>query len=255
MSAILEVKNVSVNFGGLAALSQVSLKVPRNKIAALIGPNGAGKTTCFNVISGLQVPDTGAVIFAGKDISDEPADRRSGMGRTFQVIQLFEGLTVRESIMLGAHRMGVGGFFSNGILTPKSRQANRLIFDKADQIIERLELGKWRNRYAVDLPLGLQRIVELGRALATDPDLLMLDESASGLSPSELARLENLIRAFIAQGLSILLVEHNMRFVSRLADHLIVLNFGQVIFEGDTKLGLADPQVISAYLGGTTIDA
>lgn len=248
MTAILELANVSVAFGGLKALNDVGFRVPKGSITALIGPNGAGKTTCFNVISGLQKAQ-GKITFLGRDISNAPARRRVGLGRTFQIVQLFGGMTVKESVMVGLSRQGLGGILEIGAGSPRVRRREAEISTKANDILQKLDLLRVANRSAADLPLGQQRMVELARALATDPALLMLDESASGLSPVELVILEEHIRKLVATGVSILLVEHNIKFVSRIADHMIVLNFGEIIFEGPARDGLKTPAVVSAYLG------
>lgn len=248
MNNVLSVSNAFVSFGGVTALNNVSFGVPSGTVTALIGPNGAGKTTCFNVVSGLQGA-RGRIIFEGRDISKVSAHRRSGLGRTFQIVQLFGGMTVKESVMVGAHRRGVGNLVEVGITLPRVRQGEREIEDLVNSILRQLDLARFSDRLASDLPLGQQRLVELARALASDPKLLLLDESASGLSPSELANLEVVIRQLVATGISILIVEHNIRFVRKVADHLVVLNFGDVIFEGQVARGLTSPAVISAYLG------
>ncbi len=249
MSAVLELSGVSVSFGGLAALSGVGFRVPAGKVTALIGPNGAGKTTCFNVISGLQRTRAGRVVLKGRDLSRVPAHRREGLGRTFQIVQLFAGMTVRESVMVGLHRRGRGALIQTGLGFGSVRRSEAAIRRETDAILDQVGLTAFSRRSVEDLSLGQQRRVELARAMGSHPALLMLDEAASGLSAGELSELEEHIHNLLERGVSVLLVEHNMRFVSRVAHHLVVLEFGKVIFEGAVAEGLKAPVVISAYLG------
>jgi len=248
MNNILDVSGVSVRFGGLTALDDVGFSVPQGAVTALIGPNGAGKTTCFNVLSGLQ-RSSGVVAFNGKDISAVPAHRRVGLGRTFQIVQLFGGMTVEQSVMVGCQRRGKGNILSIGLGLPGVGRAEAEIAERTRDILQRLGLWRAKDRLASDLPLGQQRLVELARALASEPTLLMLDEAASGLSPGELELLEAQICMLKGQGMSILMVEHNMRFVGRVSDYMTVLNFGKVIFKGTSTDGLKSSAVVTAYLG------
>jgi ABC-type branched-subunit amino acid transport system ATPase component len=249
MGELLRLERVTVNFGGVRALSNVSFAVPSQSITALIGPNGAGKTTCFNVICGVQVPDVGSVTFSGKDITKCAPHDRWGIGRTFQISQLFGSMTVRENIMVGFHRWIRGGLLLHGLRLPFVTRQEREAASRADAILQRLGLEAFASRPASSLPLGHQRLLELGRALAGDPQLILLDEAASGLSAAEMEVMSAQVRQLERDGCTVLLVEHNMRFVNRLASHLIVLNFGEVIFEGTTEEGVSDRQVADAYLG------
>lgn len=249
MSAALSVSGVSVSFGGLKALSDVHFDVQPSAITALVGPNGAGKTTCLNAISGLQAVRSGEILFEGRDVSSMPPHRREGLGRTFQVVQLFGGMTVRESIMVGLHRSGTGDMLRSALGLGDVRRREIAAGREADRILEELGLTSLRDRSAASLPLGQQRLVELARALATHPRLLLLDEAASGLSPAEVELLEKEIIRLAERGIAILTIEHNMGFVNRVAKHLVVLHFGRVIFSGPTAQGLHDPSVVAAYLG------
>ncbi len=249
MSDLLRLDGITVRFGGVLALSDVSFGVPVGAIAALIGPNGAGKSTCFNVISGLQRADGGSVRFDGRDYSRRAAHRRSGLGRTFQITQLFGGMTVRENVLVGLLPARPADIFGAGLRAAAAAHAEREACAAADSLIEAFGLSAIADRKALTLPLGEQRLLELARAVAARPKLLMLDEAASGMSPVEIAALAGHIRRLRDEGATILLVEHNMRFVNELAGHLIVLNYGSVIFEGPVAEGVRQPAVISAYLG------
>ncbi len=249
MNALLRLDRVSVRFGGNVALSQVSFAVADGSITALIGPNGAGKTTAFNVISGLLAPDVGRVFLAGADITGLPAHRRRGLGRTFQITQLFGDMTVRENVMVGFHPRHGGSLLEAGLWSPRIRRQEGEASSSADTLLATFGLAALADRRAASLPLGQQRLLELGRAAAGTPRLLMLDEAASGLSPAELRELASHISRLRAAGATILLVEHNMRFVNDVAEHLVVLNYGAVIFDGPLSEGVRDREVIAAYLG------
>ena len=249
MTDLLRLDGITVRFGGLLALSDVSFRVPAGAIAALIGPNGAGKTTCFNVISGLQRADAGAVRFESFDYTRRAAHRRRGLGRTFQITQLFGDMTVRENVLVGLMPARPAELFAAGLRTPAAGQSERAARAEADVLLETFGLAAFAERKASALSLGEQRLLELARAVASRPKLLMLDEAASGMSPSEIAILADHIRRLRGEGVTVLLVEHNMRFVNELAEHLIVLNYGAVIFEGALAEGVRHPAVVSAYLG------
>ena len=249
MSDLLRLDGITVRFGGLLALSGVSLRVPAGSIAALIGPNGAGKTTCFNVISGLQRADAGAVRFENFDYTRRPAHRRRGLGRTFQITQLFGDMTVRENVLVGLMPARPVELYAAGLRTPAAAQVEREARVAADALLETFDLAAFADRKASALSLGEQRLLELARAVAARPKLLMLDEAASGMSPAEIVTLAGHIRRLRGEGATILLVEHNMRFVNELAEHLIVLNYGAVIFEGTLLEGVRHPAVVAAYLG------
>lgn len=246
---ILRLSEVSVRFGGIVALSDVSFSVRRHSITALIGPNGAGKTTCFNAISGTQRVSAGRVEFEGRNITGWQPHRRAGMGRTFQIVQLFGEMTVRENVLVGLHPELHGGLIATGLRLPFVKAQERRAVEKADELLGRVGLAHLAGRPARTLPLGQQRLLELARGLAAEPRLMLLDESASGLSPSELGELVRQVRLLHEAGVTVFLVEHNMRFVNRLAQHLVVLNYGSVLFDGPLEDGVKDPAVISAYLG------
>ena len=246
MSAVLEVSGVSVRFGGLQALDGVSFTVQDGGATALIGPNGAGKTTCFNVISGLQRPDAGSVRFAGRDVTRVAPHRHRGIGRTFQRVELVAGMTVRENVLLGYHRTLPGGLLRSGL---GSRRRERAVRAEAAARLEEVGLAAFADRPAGTLPLGLQRLAELARAEAQGPRLLLLDEAASGLATEEMERLVERVQAARRRGCAVLLVEHNMRFVSRIVERVVVLRYGRVIFDGTLADGMRDPAVMDAYLG------
>jgi branched-chain amino acid transport system ATP-binding protein len=248
------VSGVSVRFGGLVAVDRIDLVVNHAEIVGLIGPNGAGKTTLFNVISGTQRPNSGRVIFNGTDVTRVPAHIRSrlGIGRTFQTVKLFPALSVRENILIGCHAQMSTGLFSDGLHLPRSGQAQRAATEVVDEILEVLGIGAIDTRLAGELPLGQQRLVELGRALATRPKLLLLDEATSGITKAEMGELIQLLRKLVARyELSLLVVEHDMALVLNLCDFIYVLDFGQMIASGSPGEVRENPAVVEAYLGKT----
>jgi ABC-type branched-subunit amino acid transport system ATPase component len=247
--AILALDRVSVRFGGLVALSEVSFTVRDGSVMALIGPNGAGKTTCFNTITGTQPVTSGTVHRHGADVTRLPPFRRAGIGRTFQIVQLFGEMTVRENVLVGLHRHMAGGVVASALRFPSIARQERWAHERADELLATVGLHHLADRVARTLPLGQQRLLELARALASEPQLVLLDELASGLSPAEIQEIVRHVTRMRTEGKTILLVEHNMRFVNRLAEHLVVLNYGKVIFDGTLEDGVRDPEVIKAYLG------
>jgi branched-chain amino acid transport system ATP-binding protein len=250
--ALLEVRGVGVRFRGLVALDGVSLSVSRGEVVGLIGPNGAGKTTLFNTITGLQRADTGSVCFDGRDVTALPADRRSraGIGRTFQTPQLIARLSAYDNILLGCQARMRNGLFADGLRLPSSYRNEVLARREVDDVVAELGLGDHVHRAVGELPLGVRRLVEIGRALCTRPRLLLLDEAASGIGREEswqLAELFSRIRR--EHDLSMLVVEHDVDFVLSLCDFVYVLDFGRMIARGTSEVVRNDPQVIAAYLG------
>lgn len=248
MTPLLELSDVSVRFGALQALDRVSFAVEPGSVCALIGPNGAGKTTCMNVLSGLQRPTGGAVRFRGSDVTGWSPHRRRGIGRTFQVVQLFP-MTVRENVMVGLQPRLRTRLLRAGLRTPGVRREERWVRERADELLAEVGLLTLADRPAQQLSLGQQRLVELARALAGEPELVLLDEAASGLSPEEIEGIVRQVGRLRDQGRTVLLVEHNMRFVNRTADRLLVLDYGSLIFDGLPSQGLTDRAVVAAYLG------
>ncbi len=233
---MLEVRNISKSFGGLRAVDNASLDVSSGAIVSLIGPNGAGKTTLFTIIAGFQKPDEGRVQFEGRDITGLPAHTicRLGLVRTFQVVQPFGRLTVRENIAVGAHL----------------RHADRGdALENAEAVARRVGMGAMLDQPATSLTVAGRKRLELARALATEPSLLLLDEVMAGLNPTEIDEIVPVIRSIRDDGVTILLIEHVMRAVMSLSEHTYVLNNGAIIASGPPRTVAADPQVVEAYLG------
>ena len=236
----LEVREITVSFGGHLAVDDASLIVEPASICGLIGPNGAGKTTLFNVVCGLQTPDRGAVVLGGNDVTRAAphARARAGLARTFQRLELFGSLTARENILVGAEIAGGGG----------GRQAA----DRADAAIDACGLAAFVERRADELSTGQARLVELARALVTEPRVLLLDEPASGLDADETELFAGLLKQLAGEGLAILVVEHDVPLVMRICAHLVVLDHGRVIAAGPPAVVRKDPRVVQAYLGAPT---
>jgi branched-chain amino acid transport system ATP-binding protein len=247
----LELHGVSLAFGGLRAVEQVSFGVPTSAIKAIIGPNGAGKTTLFNLVTGFLAPEKGRIIYQGKQIQGRPAHRiaRQGIARTFQLVQLFGHMTVLENVMVGRHRLSRAGLLSGSLQFPWTRSEERVIEHKAMEALEFVGLADRAQQPAMILPLGLKRMLEIARALASAPKLLLLDEPASGLDAVETERLRDLILTLREQGITILLVEHDMGLTMEVADDIVVLNYGKLIAEGPPRAIQKNPEVIAAYLG------
>lgn len=246
---ILDIKNISKSFGGIRALKDISFSVKKGEIHALIGPNGAGKTTLMNIISGIEKMDNGDILFKGTSIKGLPPYKRVAMGlaRTFQNIEIFGNLTVIENIIAGMYLKNQRGFLSSGLMI---KGINREIIERSNSIIEYINLSHRKNEIAKNLPVGEQRLLEMGRALATEPDLILLDEPAAGLNTRETKNLSHLIQKIRNEnGITILIVEHDMELVMGISDMITVLNFGEVIAEGEPLMIQKNPHVISAYLG------
>ncbi len=253
MTAILQIDGVSKRFGGFLALNDVSCEVAEGRIHALIGPNGAGKSTLLNIISGVTVPTAGDVAFAGKPYTGRRADaiHALGIARNFQHVRLFKGLSVLENVMVGSDAYMDGGIWSDildFVVPSRDRDTARR---QAQSALEFVGLGQHSNRVLDQLTLVDQRRVEIARALASQPRLLLLDEPAGGMNPSEIQDLIGVIRKIRNAGITILLVEHHMRFIMTLAEWITVLDAGQVIADGEPETVRRDPMVISAYIGTT----
>jgi branched-chain amino acid transport system ATP-binding protein len=249
---LLAVHDVAVRFGGIVALDGVSFTIEPGLIVGLIGPNGAGKTTLFNCLSRLYTPSAGDILFKGTTILSSPAHEiaQLGIGRTFQNLALFHGLSVLDNVRIGGHCRSRSDYLSDWLNLPWVRREGRALDRTAREIIDYLDLGPVAGKPVGDLPFGTQKRVELARALATRPELLLLDEPACGLNHEEVGELKNVIRLVRNdRKVSILLVEHHMNLVMSVSDKVVALNFGRKIAEGSPSQVQADDTVISAYLG------
>ncbi len=248
--SLLSIEEIIKEYDGIRALDRVSLKVEKGSIKGLIGPNGAGKSTLFHLISGVEKPDSGKIFFKGKNITSmEPHERASlGMGRTFQTLQVWGNMTVVENIMTGMNRRLKGGLVSCGFWLPRIRRSEKDALKEAKEILDSLGLlGKWES-LASQLPYGKQKLLELGRALAMKPELLLLDEPASGLTLAEIEQLSQHIAQVRQEGVTVFIVEHHMGMVMEIADEIAVLHNGELIAEGKPEAVRKDPRVVEAYL-------
>ena len=251
---VLKTENLGISFGGLKAVDGCNLQIKKNQIYGLIGPNGAGKTTVFNMLTGVYQPTTGTFYLNGEDLKGLTQDviNQKGIARTFQNIRLFNNMSVARNVMVGFHNLPEYkcSFIDSIFRTKRHREVEKAMRDRAKEILDIFGLKEERNLLAYNLPYGKQRKLEIARALATNPKLLLLDEPAAGMNPQETAELMETIR-FVRDkfDITILLIEHDMSLVSGICDELTVLNFGQTLAQGETASVLSHPDVVKAYLG------
>ena len=251
MNKILEIDNVRKSFGGLTALADVSFSVSEGQIKSLIGPNGAGKTTLYNIVTGIHRVTEGAVWFLGDRIDGLKPHviARKGIARTFQNVELFENMSVIENVMMGCHVRTEAGLFSGAFRLPAAQIEKRAVVEKSLELLDFVNLKERAHEDSAGLPFGLQRYLEIARAMATEPKLLLLDEPASGLDTTESQALTELILKIRNRGIAVLLVEHNMEVAMEISDEIVVLNYGVNIAEGTPRQIQNNPEVVSAYLG------
>ena len=250
--AMLDVKNLSISFGGLKAVDDFSITIEKGQLYGLIGPNGAGKTTIFNLLTGVYKPDGGRILLDGKDITGHKAiqTNQAGIARTFQNIRLFKELSVLDNVKVGLHNHHKYSTLSGILRLPSYYKVEKEMDERAMELLKVFDLDKEFDYKASNLPYGKQRKLEIARARATEPKLLLLDEPAAGMNPNETAELMKTIR-FVRDhfDMTVLLIEHDMKLVSGICERLTVLNFGHMLAEGPTSEVLSNPEVIKAYLG------
>lgn len=252
---VLKTEHLGISFGGLKAVQDVNLEIRKKQLYGLVGPNGAGKTTIFNLLTGVYQPTTGTFYLDGEELTGKTQEviNHKGIARTFQNIRLFNNMSVIRNVLVGLHNRPEFKCnpFVSMLRLPKHFKTEKRMRDRAKEILRIVGLEEERNNLSCNLPYGKQRKLEIARALATNPKLLLLDEPAAGMNPNETAELMETIRYIRDHfDMTILLIEHDMKFVSGLCDELTVLNFGTVLAQGDTKTALNDPEVIKAYIGG-----
>ena len=250
--ALLEVKNLGISFGGLRAVDEFNITIEKGQLYGLIGPNGAGKTTIFNMLTGVYKPTDGTILLDGENITGKSTIEinRAGIARTFQNIRLFKDMTVLDNVKVALHNHYKYSVLTGILRLPKYFKTEKLMNEKAMEMLKVFELEDKAELTASGLPYGEQRRLEMARALATEPKLPLLDEPAAGMNPNETAELMDMIRLVRDKfGMTVLLIEHDMSLVSGICEKLTVLNFGQMLCEGKTENVLSDPDVIKAYLG------
>ena len=251
---VLETQNLGISFGGLRAVDDVNLKIKQGEIYGLVGPNGAGKTTVFNLLTGVYQPTHGTFFLNGKELKGMSQERinHEGIARTFQNIRLFNNMTVIRNVMVGLQNRPEYKctLFESLFRLPRHFEVEQAMRDKAKELLQIFGLLEERNNLACNLPYGKQRKLEIARALATNPQLLLLDEPAAGMNPNETEDLRKTIEILRKQfGITILLIEHDLKFVAGICDEITVLNFGKALAQGRAKDALNDPEVIKAYIG------
>ncbi len=252
---VLKIENLGITFGGLKAVQHLDLEVKEKQLYGLVGPNGAGKTTVFNMLTGVYKPTEGQFFLDGKNLTGKSQQyiNHRGIARTFQNIRLFNNMSVIRNVLVGLHNQPEFkcGFFTSVFRLPRHFKVEKAMREKAKEILRVVGLEDERNNLSCNLPYGKQRKLEIARALATNPKLLLLDEPAAGMNPQETADLMSIVRHIRDEyNMTILLIEHDMKFVSGLCDEVTVLNFGTVLAQGETKSALNDPEVVKAYIGG-----
>lgn len=252
---VLEIKDLGISFGGLHAVQNLNLEIKKKQLYGLVGPNGAGKTTVFNMLTGVYTPTAGRFYLSGEDLTGKSQEviNHKGIARTFQNIRLFNNMSVIRNVMVGLHNQPEYRCnpFASMLRLPSFFKSERKMRDRAKEILRIFDLEEERNNLSCNLPYGKQRKLEIARALATNPKLLLLDEPAAGMNPHETEDLMKIIR-YIRDNfdMTILLIEHDMKFVSGLCDEVTVLNFGTMLAQGTPSVALNDPEVIKAYIGG-----
>lgn len=251
MTSILEVSSVSIAFGGVKAVNDVTVAVPTGKVFSIIGPNGAGKTTLFNMISGVYTPQGGSIRLNGKDVTGMRPDAlaREGLSRTFQNLQVFMQMSAVENVMVGRHMHERSRMVSQLFNLPGALRENRASHERSRELLNFVGLDSYADRSASAMPYGALKKLELARALATEPKMILLDEPAAGCNPAETIEVEKLVRKIASSGVTVLLVEHDMKLVMRISDRIHVLDGGQSICEGTASEVQRNERVISAYLG------